>query len=129
VAGLIKQITPVPRCHPEHRDEGYPGGGKIPCLKRAGGQIVTHPDRSGRIGGRREQGGIMAISGKYGKIDIPVIQADEPFFVLRAQDRLARGMVEIYKVIAEQHGASIASDLAREIARFRDWGGKRKMPD
>ena len=29
----------------------------------------------------------MAISTKYGKIDIPNIADDEPIFVLRAQDR------------------------------------------
>jgi len=40
----------------------------------------------------------MAISGKYGKLDIPKIGKDEPVFILRAQDRLAQGMVEIYKV-------------------------------
>ncbi|MEE4609041.1 MAG: hypothetical protein V2L15_09140 [Desulfobacteraceae bacterium] len=71
----------------------------------------------------------MAISAKYGKIDIPGINPDEPIFVLRAQDRLAQGMVEIYKVIAGQHGASVVADLDREIARFHDWAGKRKMPD
>ena len=31
----------------------------------------------------------MAISGKYGKLDIPKIAADEPVFILRAQDLLA----------------------------------------
>ncbi|UCD78894.1 MAG: hypothetical protein JSW26_26415 [Desulfobacterales bacterium] len=34
----------------------------------------------------------MAISGKYGKLDIPKIGEDEPVFILRAQDRLAQGM-------------------------------------
>lgn len=71
----------------------------------------------------------MAISSKYGKIDIPGINPDEPVFVLRAQDRLAQGMIEIYKIVAEQHGASVAAGLDREVGRFRDWAGKRKMPD
>ena len=31
----------------------------------------------------------MAISGKYGRVNIPEIGADEPVFILRAQDKLA----------------------------------------
>ncbi|MGB5159415.1 hypothetical protein [Desulfobacterium sp. N47] len=38
----------------------------------------------------------MAISGKYGKIDIPGIGADEPVFIIRAQDRLAVPAIEMY---------------------------------
>lgn len=30
----------------------------------------------------------MAISGKYGKLSIPKVGADEPVFILRAQDKL-----------------------------------------
>ena len=71
----------------------------------------------------------MAISGKYGKIDIPKIGADEPVFILRAQDMLAQGMVEIYKVLARVHDAALATDLDQEIERFRTWPRKRKMPD
>ena len=71
----------------------------------------------------------MALSGKYGKIDIPKIGEDEPVFILRAQDRLAQGMVEIYKVLAASHGSALAEDLDNEIARFRNWKGTRKMPD
>lgn len=71
----------------------------------------------------------MAISGKYGKIDIPKIGGDEPVFVLRAQDQLAQGVVEIYKILASSHGSPLASDLDEEIARFRGWKGPRKMPD
>jgi hypothetical protein len=71
----------------------------------------------------------MAISGKYGTLTIPNIPDDEPVFVLRAQDRLAQGTVEIYKVIAEQHDAALAADLDKEIERFRNWQGPRKMPD
>jgi hypothetical protein len=71
----------------------------------------------------------MALSGKYGKIDIPKIGDDEPVFILRAQDRLAQGMVEIYKVIADLHDSPLADDLSKEIERFRNWSGQRKMPD
>jgi hypothetical protein len=31
----------------------------------------------------------MAVSTKYGKVDIPKIGGDEPVFILRAQDKLA----------------------------------------
>ena len=71
----------------------------------------------------------MAISGKYGKIDIPKIGADEPVFILRAQDRLAQGVVEIYKVLVASHGSALAKQLDEEIERFGKWGGPKKMPD
>ena len=71
----------------------------------------------------------MAISGKYGKVDIPKIGENEPVFILRGQDTLAEGMVQIYKVIASLHGKTMAEDLDKEIERFRKWDGKRKMPD
>jgi hypothetical protein len=71
----------------------------------------------------------MAISGKYGKIDIPRIGADEPVFILRAQDRLAQGVVEIYKVLVASHGSALAKQLDEEIERFREWSGPKKMPD
>ena len=71
----------------------------------------------------------MAISGKYGKLDIPKIGEDEPVFVLRAQDRLAQGVVEIYKVLAALHGSELAQQLDEEIERFKKWSGPKKMPD
>jgi hypothetical protein len=71
----------------------------------------------------------MAVSGKYGKIDIPKIGENEPVFILRGQDMLAQGMVEIYKVITSLHGKAMAEDLNKEIERFHKWDGKRKMPD
>ena len=71
----------------------------------------------------------MAISGKYGKLNIPKIGEVEPVFILRAQDRLAQGVVEIYRVLAASHGYSSIDSLDREIDRFRNWEGERKMPD
>ena len=71
----------------------------------------------------------MAVSGKYGKVEISNIGEDEPVFILRAQDKLAMGMVEIYKVIAGIHDSSMTSELDKEIERFRTWTGERKMPD
>lgn len=62
----------------------------------------------------------MAISGKYGKIEVPKIGADEPVFILRAQDKLAQGMVEIYKVLVASHGSTLAEQMDEEIERFRN---------
>ncbi len=71
----------------------------------------------------------MAISGKYGKLDIPKIGADEPVFILRAQDRLAEGLIEIYRILVSSHGGPMTGKLDEEIKRFRDWKGPKKMPD
>ncbi len=71
----------------------------------------------------------MAISGKYGKLDIPKIGEDEPVFILRARDVLATGMVEIYRVLVASHGSPMASALDAEVERFKKWPGKRRMPD
>ena len=71
----------------------------------------------------------MAVSGKYGRMSIPKVGEDEPVFILRAQDRLAEGMIQIYKVIASFHDSPLVKELDREIERFRKWTGRRKMPD
>ena len=71
----------------------------------------------------------MAISGKYGKLNIPKVGEDEPVFILRAQDALATGMVEIYRVLVASHGSPMADSLNVEVERFKNWQGKRKMPD
>ena len=71
----------------------------------------------------------MAVSGKYGKIEIPKIGKEEPVFILRAQDRLAEGLIEIYKVLVASHGSSNAAQLDEEVARFRQWSGPKKIPD
>jgi len=71
----------------------------------------------------------MAISGKYGKLSIPKIGEEEPVFILRAQDTLAQGTVEIYKILAASHNSPMANDLQKEIDAFKRWRGKRKMPD
>ena len=41
----------------------------------------------------------MAISTKYGKVDIPKIGSDEPVFILRAQDRSENKWVKLKKGI------------------------------
>jgi hypothetical protein len=71
----------------------------------------------------------MAISGKYGPIDIPGLGADEPVFVVRAQDLLSPAIVEMYKALAESHNAAVADGLTAEIEKFKDWQGLKKLPD
>jgi hypothetical protein len=71
----------------------------------------------------------MAISGKYGQIEIPKIGAGEPVFILRAQDLLAGPAIEFYKILAQSHGSSLAEELGKEIGRFQRWTGRKKIPD
>ncbi len=71
----------------------------------------------------------MAKSGKYGVLDIPKVGADEPVFILRAQDKLAEPAIEMYRLMAETHGSAMASELHEEIAAFKGWSGNKKMPD
>ena len=71
----------------------------------------------------------MAVSGKYGKVEIPKIGKEEPVFILRAQDRLAQGLIEIYKILMVSHGSPNAGQLDEEITRFRQWNGPKKIPD
>jgi flavorubredoxin len=71
----------------------------------------------------------MAISGKYGKVDIPRIGNDEPVFILRAQDKLAEAAIEMYKALAASHGSPLAKDIQKEIDAFKNWGGRKKIPD
>ena len=71
----------------------------------------------------------MAISDKYGKVNIPGIGADEPVFILRAQDRLAEATIQMYQALAASHGSALAKDLDKQIKSFKQWSGKKKMPD
>jgi hypothetical protein len=38
-------------------------------------------------------------------------------------------MVEIYRVLAASHNSPMGESLLREIERFRNWAGSKKMPD
>jgi hypothetical protein len=71
----------------------------------------------------------MALSGKYGQLDIPRIGKDEPVFILRAQDKLAEPAIEMYRLLAASHGSRVADALQKEIGSFRQWKGTRKLPD
>jgi flavorubredoxin len=70
----------------------------------------------------------MTVSGKYGKLNIPKVGADEPVFVLRAQDQLAETAIEMYRALAASHGRPLVNSLQKEIEAFEKWPTK-KMPD
>jgi hypothetical protein len=70
----------------------------------------------------------MAISGKYGELSIPKVGADEPVFILRAQDKLAASALEMYRALAASHDRPLANSLQKEIEAFKKWP-KKKMPD
>ena len=71
----------------------------------------------------------MAHSEKYGPVVISAIGETEPIFVLRAQDKLAVTVIDMYRALAESHGLELAGSLQQEIKRFKNWNGKKKMPD
>jgi len=68
----------------------------------------------------------MALSGKYGKIDILKIGEDELLFILRAQDNLAKSAIKMYRALAASHGAPVADTLQKEIDSFRRGVVKRR---
>ena len=71
----------------------------------------------------------MALSGKYGKLDIPKIADGEPVFILRAQDILAEKAVRMYQLLAESHGSPLAGELDQVVDAFRKWPESKKIPD
>lgn len=71
----------------------------------------------------------MALSGKYGKVDIPKVGEDEPVFILRAQDKLAESAIEMYRILTVSHSSPMTEELQKEIDAFRRWSGHKKMPD
>ncbi len=71
----------------------------------------------------------MAVSSKYGKVDIPKIGVGEPVFILRAQDKLAVAAIEMYQALARSHGSPLTPNIKKEINRFEKWDGPKKIPD
>jgi hypothetical protein len=71
----------------------------------------------------------MAVSGKYGKVDIPNVGDEEPVFILRAKDKLSAPAIELYRTLAASHGSSLADTIGTEVQRFRGWKGSKKLPD
>jgi hypothetical protein len=71
----------------------------------------------------------MAVSGKYGQVNIPKVGLGEPIFILRAQDKLSVAALKIYRALAESHGSPLAVKIQKEIDRFERWEGSKKIPD
>lgn len=71
----------------------------------------------------------MAVSSKYGKVNIPKIGVGEPVFILRAQDKLAVAAIEMYQALARSHGSPLTANIKKEINRFEKWDGPKKIPD
>ena len=71
----------------------------------------------------------MALSGKYGKVNIPSVGEDEPVFILRAQDEVAEATIEVYRSLVASLGSPMVKSLQKEIDAFRCWNGKKKIPD
>jgi len=72
---------------------------------------------------------VMAISVKYGRLNIDKVGEEEPVFIIRAQDRLAEPVIRMYQALAESHDLPIAGEIDRVLDDFRKWSGKRKIPD
>jgi hypothetical protein len=71
----------------------------------------------------------MAVSAKYGKVNIAKIGDDEPVFILRAQDKLAEAAIAMYQALAASHGAAVSKGIEKEVESFRNWKGAKKLPD
>ncbi len=71
----------------------------------------------------------MAVSGKYGQVNIPKVGLKEPVFILRAQDKLAVAALEMYRSLVQSHGSPMAAKIKKEIDRFERWEGPKKIPD
>lgn len=70
----------------------------------------------------------MAISETYGRLDIPSIGAEEPVFILRARDRLARDAIKMYKLLAEAYGCELGEIIERQLRIFAEWAGEKTLP-
>lgn len=70
----------------------------------------------------------MAVSERYGRLDIPSVGEDEPVFILRARDILAEDAIKMYKLLAEAHGCHLGEAVERQIRAFDDWAGEKALP-
>lgn len=75
----------------------------------------------------------MAIDKKYGKVKIEGIPADEPVFILRAQDKLAFPIISRYANMADIAGCKpeFISAVRQVTIEFGEWAetNKTKKPD
>ena len=62
----------------------------------------------------------MAVSGKYGQVNIPKVGADEPVFILRAQDKLAVAALEMYRAWSIPTGPLWPLKLKKKSIALKD---------
>ena len=70
----------------------------------------------------------MAVCERYGRLDIPLIEGEEPVFILRARDILAADAIRMYKLLAEAHGCDLGDVVERQIRLFSEWPGGKALP-
>jgi len=70
----------------------------------------------------------VAVSERYGKLDIPSVGTEEPVFILRARDRLAGDVIKMYKLLAEAYGCDLGEVVERQIRIFNEWAGEKALP-
>lgn len=72
----------------------------------------------------------MATDAKYGKVSITNIPANEPVFILRAQDELAELAIRYYArlVQATSNNVEMVRTINVVIDMFHEWDVK-KIPD
>ncbi len=70
----------------------------------------------------------MAVCERYGRLDIPQIESEEPVFILRARDILAGDAIRMYKLLAEAHGCDLGEVIERQIRCFSEWSGEKSLP-
>ena len=68
---------------------------------------------------------------KYGKIPASnaVFPAEEPLFLIRAQDKFAARTVRHYADLREKAGDAKGAKQCREVAKAMDAWPKKKRPD
>lgn len=77
----------------------------------------------------------MAISLKYGKLDIPGIGEDEPVFILRAQDKTAADNLDGYSLNASLAGCKgdligMMDDVEEQFENWQEANSNLvKLPD
>ena len=69
------------------------------------------------------------MSGKYGRLDIPQINREEPVFILCAQDKLTEPTIEMHRLLVASHECQLVERLQKKIESFRQWQGVKEMPD
>jgi hypothetical protein len=55
------------------------------------------------------------VSENYEKLNIPNVDGNDPAFTLRAQDKLAEAIAEMYLTLAESHEDEVVKEAQRKM--------------